>query len=136
MPEEVLVVSRFIAAINQGDYQAIDELVAPSMVNWGSRWNGEAPADRGPQSSRKAIRAMRDGFPDLHVEIVEAILGDSRVTCRLILSGTHDGPYMGCEATGRQARWPAVFIYRIAYEHIAEMWSVTDRLDLLRQLQP
>jgi hypothetical protein len=128
------VVKRFIGAINQGDYDLIGTIIAPGMIAWGSDWRGPVPTDLGPERSKRGVGGMRAGFPDLHIEVDDMVAADGKVACRLTLSGTHRGSYLGVEATGRRVSWQAVFIYRVVGDHIVEMWSISDSAGLARQL--
>jgi steroid delta-isomerase-like uncharacterized protein len=63
--------------------------------------------------------AMRDfmaifyrGFPDLHIEVKHCVAcGSDTVVAEYDLIGTHDGEFLGHEATGRSFRIKAVSVY-------------------------
>ena len=49
-------------------------------------------------------------------------------------SATHAGEFNGIPATGKQAGWTEIHIYRLVDGKIAELWSEIDLLGLLMQL--
>jgi predicted ester cyclase len=54
---------------------------------------------------------------------------------RVRLTGTHRGPFMGLEPTGRTVDAPPIDIMRFGDDGLArEHWGVFDALGMLRQL--
>lgn len=81
----------------------------------------EDAADPAPVVGRSAIaeviREMWEGMPDFRVERVRTMVGcGSTVMAELDLVGTHRGPYLGCEPTGRTIRWPTAVLYELDAE--------------------
>lgn len=87
-----------------------------------------------PGSVRGSVEMLRQAFPDLHVEVLDLIAEGDRVAAFLRLGGTNTGTYRRGDATNRQARMRAFFIWRIADGRLAESWGVADRFDFLQQL--
>jgi len=73
-------------------------------------------------------------FPDARVNAEELIEVNDRVVVRFIMTGTHCGPILGLNATGRTVRLPGMTILRFKDRKCVERWSVTDSLSLLVQL--
>jgi predicted ester cyclase len=67
-------------------------------------------------------RAM---VPDLRIEVVDQVADNDRVVSRWVLHGTH---------RGRHVRLPGITISRFENDRIAEDWTVSDNLGLLRQI--
>ncbi len=103
-----------------------------------NRTNPARPSRNEPGNADDAARVERTftEFPDAQHEI-EAVLADGdQVTVLLRIRGTHEGDFadLGVAATGRQAEWNAVILWRVACGLLAENWVVTDRLTKYRQL--
>jgi predicted ester cyclase len=73
-------------------------------------------------------------FPDARVHAEDMIEINDKVALRFIMTGTHRGPFLGLNATGRSIRLPGMTILRFKGWKCVERWSVTDSLSLLVQL--
>jgi predicted ester cyclase len=51
-----------------------------------------------------------------------------------VVTGTHQGEYLGLPPTGRSVTYNEIFIFRFEDGRIAETWGVVDVLAQLRQL--
>lgn len=58
-----------------------------------------------------------------------------RVAVHAVWRGTHKGPFLGREATGRTVEFEGMVFWRIADGRIAERWAMIDTAALMRQLQ-
>ena len=56
------------------------------------------------------------------------------MACRVANRGTHRGNMMGVPATGKAIDAPAIVIFRIEGDKVAEFWGVFDRLGMLQQV--
>lgn len=75
-----------------------------------------------------------NAFPDLRFT-VESVTGHGdRVSARLLIEGTNDGPFRGRPATGRRVRVVGQPQARIEAGKIAEFWQLFDELGMLHQL--
>jgi steroid delta-isomerase-like uncharacterized protein len=115
--------------LDQGNLDAIDELMAPDYV-------GHVPGY--PPMSRADDRAMltmlRAAFPDLRFTIEDQIADGDRVMHRLVAQGTHTGAFMGVPPTGRRVTVTGMNVNRIVDGRIAEAWGIIDMLGLLQQI--
>jgi predicted ester cyclase len=50
------------------------------------------------------------------------------------MHGTHEGPFMGVEPTGREVTLPAIEFDRFEDGLLVETWTQSDQLGLLEQL--
>jgi steroid delta-isomerase-like uncharacterized protein len=87
------------------------------------------------------LRASRRPFPDsgrrspdVRIEIEDALAIGDRVAQRIMLSGTHRGPFAGIPATGRTAAWRGMRWWRFEDGRIVEHGSTADMVALLSQL--
>jgi steroid delta-isomerase-like uncharacterized protein len=132
MSETNKTVSRRLVeeAFNQGKYDAIDELVAPTYVN-----HDPATGDvKGPQGTRELIDGYRSAFPDLKITIEEQIAEGDLVATRWTAKGTHRGELLGIAPTGKESTVTGLTIDKIKNGKLVESWNNWDTLGMLRQL--
>jgi steroid delta-isomerase-like uncharacterized protein len=115
---------------NRGQLEAIDDLLAPDVVN-----HTPPPglsADR--EGAKAIIGAIRQGFPD-HDAVVEHMIaeGDLVATYKT-LTGTHSGDFMGIPPTGRRATIRVMDFVRYRDGKVTEHWNIVDVAGLLQQL--
>ena len=125
---------RFHDAVNSGDAQliaqTIDEVVEPDV-----RIGTPLPIDAtGAQALKQVWTTLLRAYPDLHVAVEDLIAEGDKVVCRNVVTGTHQGEYLGLPPTGRSVTYDEIFIFRFEDGRIAETWGVVDVLAQLRQL--
>lgn len=121
---------RFGAAVNSGRLDEFDDLVAADCVDHDPA-PGQGP---GPQGYRDMFTEMRTAFPDLHVEVEHLIARDDTVAFAYTITGTHQGPLMGHEATGKSFTIRGAQIGRFTDGKMVERWGSSDQLGMLTQL--
>lgn len=120
----------FGEAINTGDIDAFDDLVAPSSVD-----HDPAPGQQpGPEGYKQFFGEMRSAFPDLHVDVENLLADGDQVAFAYTLTGTHQGPFKGHQATGRTIEVRGLQISRFAEGKMTERWGSTDEMGILTQL--
>jgi len=129
-----VTVRMFENPIGSGDAeqieQAIDEFVAPDVL-----MRTPLPLEStGAAAMKELFGRLHTAFPDLQVEIDDLIAEDDKVVARNIVTGTHQGEFMGLPATGRQVRYDEIFVVRFTDGRIAETWGIVDLASLMRQL--
>jgi steroid delta-isomerase-like uncharacterized protein len=129
--ENKALVRRFYAAIDDGDLEAMDELVAEDYLDHHPPFPGLPP---GREGLKVAFQVFLTATPGRH-EIDDQIAENDKVVTRLTAVGTHQGDLPGpLPATGAALRETAVAIHRIVDGRIAEHWSDRDDLALMQQL--
>jgi steroid delta-isomerase-like uncharacterized protein len=113
-------------AINERDSSACEWLLSEDFVH-----NGEA---RGQQGQRQAVDYFLGAFPDLRNEIELSLAEGDLVAAHQRWRGTHEGEFLGVEATGRKVEFTSTAVLRIRGELIAEAWDEMDVAGLLQQL--
>jgi predicted ester cyclase len=73
-------------------------------------------------------------FPDVHVTVEDLIAEGDKVVCRITVSGTHKGEFMGMPPTGKRFTIQEIRIYRITGGKVVEHWGVVDRMGMMQQL--
>jgi predicted ester cyclase len=121
----------FEEAFNQGRLSAIDELMSPDFVEHQGEGGGES---QGRAVPKEIVTTLRRAFSDLHLSIEDSAARGDTVWVRLRATGTHDGPFMGREPTGRRIAITVIDIMRLADGKIVEHWGVPDALAALRQI--
>lgn len=77
---------------------------------------------------RAVIEAWRTGFPDLTFTIEDLLEQGERIAVRAHLRGTHEGPWRGLLATGREFGIDVMMFFRFEQEQLVEIWEVDDAL--------
>jgi steroid delta-isomerase-like uncharacterized protein len=120
----------FGEAINTGNLAAFDDLVAPSSIDHDPA-PGQAP---GPAGYKEFFTELRTAFPDLHVEVETLVADSDQVGFAYTLTGTHQGPFHGHDATGKAISVRGLQISRFDDGKLVERWGSSDELGILRQL--
>lgn len=100
-------------------------------------WVGYHPfAEQLPSPDRawQGWSAMTNAFKDLRMYEADSVKEGDKLAFRWILSGTHEGEFVGVPATGRRIESMGMDIVRIANGKIAEHWGEFDAMGLLRQI--
>jgi steroid delta-isomerase-like uncharacterized protein len=77
---------------------------------------------------------MAEAFPDLRMIEADSIKEGDKVAFRWLLSGTHEGEFMGVTPTGRRVEAMGMDIVRLADGEIVEHWGEFDAVGLLRTM--
>jgi predicted ester cyclase len=115
----------------RGRTDLLDSLVAPNVANH------TAPEGHrvGPEPIRGLVAMLREAFPDGHTEIESILAHGDDVVMRCWFEGTHLGPFLGHEATGRRFRFRQMHWMRFDAEgRVIEHWGVRDDVTHLQQL--
>ena len=128
--ENKAIVRRWVEAFNEGNLDAVDELVTDSYV----RHDPNAPEVRGPEKEKSLIAMYRSAFPDLHFTVQDMVAEGDRVVTRIGIRATHKGELLGIPATEKQLAFTAMELYRIADGKIEEQWVNVDTLGMMQQL--
>jgi steroid delta-isomerase-like uncharacterized protein len=121
-------------AANSGDVEliskTIDEVVDPDV-----QIRTPLPLDAtGSQALKQVWATLLRAYPDLHVTVEDVIAEGDRVVCRNVVTGTHQGDYMGLPPTGKPVTYNEILICRFEGGRIAETWGVVDVLSQMKQL--
>ena len=129
--ENKALIRRFYAEIDNGNLEAMDELVAEEYINHSPPpFPGLAP---GREGLKQAFRIFWEATPGRH-EIEDQVAESDRVVTRLTAYGKHAKDLPGIPATGQDLTMGAVAIHRIAGGKIVEHWGEMDELGLMQQL--
>ncbi len=113
---------------NQKDESAIERFLPEDAKG------NDADFGSGREGFRRQWRQWVTAFPDLHFEIVDLVAEGDKVLTRWILTGTHQGEYMGVPATGKQIRVEGMSLDRIDNGLVVEGFDGWDNYGFRRQL--
>ena len=122
--------TRFGEAVNSGDFQAFNDVVAPNAVDHDPA-PGQGP---GAEGYRQFFSQLRSAFPDLHVGVEHLVADEDNVAFAYTVSGTHQGNLMGFASTGKRMQVRGMQIGKFADGKMVERWGSSDQLGMLRQL--
>ena len=92
------------------------------------------PGVDGITNLRGTFDLFTAAFPDFKITIEDVLYDDKKAVWRWVLTGTHDGDFMGIPATGNKVTLRAMTTARINKGKCREAWSVADMLGLMGQL--
>lgn len=125
---------RFHDAISSGDMQqvlkTIKEVVEPDV-----QIRTPLPVKTsGAEALKQVTEMLLQAFPDIDLTVEDLIEEGDKVVGRTVVTGTHQGEYMGIAPTGRSVTYNEIFIFRFANGRIAETWGVVDVFSQMKQL--
>lgn len=116
--------------ISRGNLDLIDEIIADDYVEYNSGVPGPI---RGQEGVREYVTQLRTAVPDIRCGVEALIAEDDMVVRRDRATGTHQGGFMGVEATG-EAVVEGIHIHRVEDGQLVESWAQNDMLGLMQQL--
>lgn len=117
--------------LSTGYRKLVDAYVSDEFVGYAS---GIPEPHRGPEELKHSLAMFRAGFPDLTSEILTSCTDDDVSAVHWVSRGTHQGAFMGIEATGTEIEFEGMEFVRITDGKIVESHVVWDALGLLGQL--
>ena len=131
MADAKLIVKRLFEEPWKGNFEVIDEFVAPNYV-------GHDPAEpdpiRGPAGLRANIEMYLAGFPDGGITVDDQIVDGDKVATRWTGRGTQTGEVAGIAPTGKEVTISGLTISRLEGGMVVEEWATWDTLGMLIQL--
>ncbi len=100
------------------------------------RWTNVALEEvySGKDEVRTFINRLLVAFPDLNFEVTEKFARDDNISERWYIRGTHQGPFMGIPATGKQVEIPGISMVRMRDGKFLSDWYLFDASGGLRQM--
>ncbi|ARD59336.1 ester cyclase [Kosakonia radicincitans DSM 16656] len=88
----------------------------------------------GPQGLKPIIRSFIAAFPDVQIVIQDLMQLPGKIAVRAEITGTHQGTFMGMEATGKFVRIRLHEMHELNGERVIKTWHMEDWLGLFMQL--
>jgi steroid delta-isomerase-like uncharacterized protein len=127
--ENKQVVERIFAALNDRDLETVTSYYHPDC-----RFYGWAPQMLDVAGYKETMGALLAAFPDSRFPVADVIAEDDTVAVRHNFQGTHQEPFQGVPASGRQVDIGGIAIFRLEDGKAAELWLNADFLGLLQQI--
>jgi serine phosphatase RsbU (regulator of sigma subunit)/predicted ester cyclase len=128
--ENRALVRRFFEAFDEGNLEAIEEILAPGFVD-----HSPLP-DQGPgrEGYMRLLAEDRAALSDVRTTFEYQATDGDMVISRLTMRSTHDrGAMMGVAPTGQERVSTGIVIHRISGGKIAEEWSESSGLASLME---
>jgi steroid delta-isomerase-like uncharacterized protein len=117
---------------NRWDFGDVADILAADVAYHGAL---EAGGTAGHDGFRAYAGQVRAAFADFSCTVEELIAENDRVAAMLTWRGTHRGPVLGVEPTGRRADYAGVAVCLIRGGLISHVWELADRLALKAQME-
>jgi predicted ester cyclase len=117
-------------ALSQGNLAIVDDLVAVDAATHSAGWAMAASR----LGLKQIIATLRAAFPDLHCTLDDEIEGESKSAALWTMRGSHQGSFLGNQATGLPVVVQGFIFIRTADGQIVENWILIDQIGLLQQL--
>ncbi len=121
------LMQRWAAAMNDGDWAALDDVLAAAFVYT----NPSVSSVHTRDEFKQLMVAMRTGFPPGRWTVDDIVGEGDKVAGRLTFRGVHSAPYRGVPPTGREITMENLVISRIAGGKVVESRALSDSLGLL-----
>lgn len=122
-------VRRYPEAVAAGEFDVFDDICTADVVS-----HAPLGEPRGREALKTYERPIHEALPNFDVTVEQVVAEGDRVAVHLTIRGTHEGPMMGVEPTGRHVEFQNMIFNRMEDGRIAERWVQPDVLGLLRQL--
>ena len=131
MADAKLIVKRLIEEPWKGNFDVIDEYVAPNYA-------GHDPAVPetilGPAGARANIDKYLAGFPGGTITVDDQFAQGDQVATRWTGRGTHTGEVAGIAPTGKDVTVSGITLSRLEGGQVVEEWTTWDTLGMLVQI--
>ena len=115
---------------NKKSAAAVDEMLTEDGVGYGLP-GGEI---RGPAAFKEYQRALLTAYPDLRVEVEDAITQDDKIAARCRVTGVHQGEGLGLTATNKPVEFTGLCMMRVKDGKIVEAWNEFNFMQMYQQL--
>lgn len=129
--DNIQLVSAALEAADNGDLDACRTYMHHDLV---VTIAGVPTPIEGREHWLGGVSEMATAFPDLRTVIDDAIATDNTVAVRCTITGTHQSPFQGIDATGRPIKIMSNDFYRIEHGQVVQAWIVTDTSSLFAQI--
>src|SRR5918992_549039 len=113
---------RFMEARVEGDWDTLDEMLAPDFVSHSKLVAGQPP---GREGEKWAMAQLTAALSNRSVLVEDQIAAGDKVASRFVVRETHDrGELMGVAPSGKAMANKIIMIHRIERGRVAEEWSL------------
>lgn len=122
-------VKKYPQAVSAGEFDVLDEICTETVVN-----HAPLGEPRGLEALKEYEAPIHEALPEFEVTFEDLLAEGDRVAMRLTITGTHEGPMMGTEPTGKLVEFSNMIFHRMESGKIAERWVQPDVFELLKQI--
>jgi steroid delta-isomerase-like uncharacterized protein len=95
---------------------------------------GQPTLQRGHEGLREMLQTYWRAFPDLHFEVTDKMIEDSRVAILWVAEGTHQGPIMNIPPTGHKVWVRGMSVIHVKNGLVVGGQYIWDQAGMLRHL--
>jgi steroid delta-isomerase-like uncharacterized protein len=93
------IARRYVDEIwNSGDLSSAGELISDDYYHH----SNQIDPLQGAEALSEMVAGLREGFPDAHFTVDEEVVDGDTIVHRWTFRGTHEGPWIGMEPTGKK----------------------------------
>ena len=118
---------------NRRNTETIDRLLAEDAIVHGIPSETGEPL-RGPKAFKAFHREFVQAFPNIKIEVADALVDGNKLAARCVVRAKHDGDGLGLRATGKEATFTGICIAHVKDGKIVEAWNNFDFLIMHMQL--
>ena len=123
------VVDGIEKAWNNKDWDALEANHSPDWIDHTS------PEGMNDLNALKGLFSVfTAGFPDLKMKINKVISDGVDVSYFYVITGTHNGEFMGIPATGKSVNFNGMTMLKVNAGQCGEAWGVLDQMTMMQQL--
>jgi steroid delta-isomerase-like uncharacterized protein len=119
---------------NQKSEDAIDAMLAPDVIGHGLQDPEGNDKMVEPEAFKRLHRAFVSAYPDMRIEVEDAVTEGDRVAARCRVTGTHRGEGVGLAPTNQPVEFTGMLIVRVKDDKIAEAWNEFNFMQMYTQL--
>jgi steroid delta-isomerase-like uncharacterized protein len=122
------------------DQRSVNTHNAASVASWFSedgvqRQVATGVVARGRDAIRDGEQALFIGFPDVHLQVRDLFATADRMCVQCVITGTHDGEFLGIPPTGRRVECELCLVLRFGADGLVDEEVIyQDSAAMLRQL--
>ena len=125
------MVKRYVDELNKGNSAVFEELCAPEYAFYNP---SDTPEPMSREETMEFHEMIHTAFPDVNWDVKELSATGDRVIIWNVVTGTHEGEFMGIPATGNKIDVSSILMLRIQNGKIIEEREEADMLGLMQQL--
>jgi predicted ester cyclase len=118
---------------NKGRAEAIDEMFAPDGIAHGLS-DEPGKTMTGPADFKPFHRVFRGAFPNIEVNIEDAIAEGDMIAVRCSVRGKHTGDHLGIPGSDSPVEFTGMVMARIKDGMFVEVWNNFDFLRMNKQI--
>jgi steroid delta-isomerase-like uncharacterized protein len=118
---------------NRGNAETIERFLAADAIVHGIT-DESGNELRGPNAFKKFHTRFLNAFPNLTVEVADAVSDGDQIAVRCVVRGKHDGDGLGFKATQKETTFTGMCIARVKDGKVVEAWNNFDFLTMHTQL--